>query len=476
MTERDYYHTPETRVLLRTEDVYQTEQADDVASYSDTLLSVVADCKNSGEPQGVNARSMVGKSKRGEVACQLFARIDPATGIIEAAGFKTRGCLAVTGCASAACQLIEGKGVEEALLLSADDIKAFVDGVPSDKVHSLHYVACAVKGLVGDFLVREGAALDELDEAVPCDDGSISCIMAEHCSLREARAEKREAEWQEACACAEANACAEAFDLVRQRTAAGLLTCAADWRELVPTHLMPGEFDELVLSYVPEVEDGAAEVSTRAVACEGSPSPFANRGVGIPKMMRTAENAEPAEMPETPRAFEYDSAPEDDEDFELTPPEGYELVCIDGEWGLVATDAPHAVPMRTPDAAGIVRLEGAERTYLYDSTTMLPEFAQWAFLAAEDDPQFTFAYCVRQDSRVYPRPMAQECFTNAPFHMTPEAVESIWQDVQALPDYADLARTEASNGDVYYFSTRYLEPEHAQSLAEWASVERFMNV
>ena len=41
---------------------------------------------------------------------------------------------------------------------------------------------------------------------------------------------------------------------------------------------------------------------------------------------------------------------------------------------------------------------------------------------------------------------------------------------------ADIERIEASNGDVYFFSTRHLEPAYAQSLAEWASVERFRNV
>lgn len=157
MSERDVYNTPEDRVLLRTKDVYQTESQDDVASYSDRLLSIVADFANSGD-RGFNAQSMVGKSKRGEVACRLFARIDPATGIIEAAGFKTRGCLGMTGCASAACQLIEGKPVEEALQVTVDDVRGFVDGVPAGKVNALHFAACAIQALVGDFLIRDGRA------------------------------------------------------------------------------------------------------------------------------------------------------------------------------------------------------------------------------------------------------------------------------------------------------------------------------
>ena len=100
---RDIYHEPKQKVLLRTADVYQTEVDDEVAGYSDKLLAIVADYHNGGRPEGMNAQAMVGKSKRGEVAFRLFGRINPETRVIEAAGFKTRGCLAMTGCASATC-------------------------------------------------------------------------------------------------------------------------------------------------------------------------------------------------------------------------------------------------------------------------------------------------------------------------------------------------------------------------------------
>ena len=95
---RDIYHEPKQKVLLRTADVYQTEVDDEVAGYSDKLLAIVADYHNGGRPEGMNAQAMVGKSKRGEVAFRLFGRINPETRVIEAAGFKTRGCLAMTGC------------------------------------------------------------------------------------------------------------------------------------------------------------------------------------------------------------------------------------------------------------------------------------------------------------------------------------------------------------------------------------------
>ena len=129
--------------------------------------------------------------------------IDPATppvwvpyikkGIVEwqeafeAAGFKTRGCLAMTGCASATCSMIEGRTFDEALALTIEDVREAVGGVPAGKANTLTFSVEAVRALIGDFLAREGAGLAELDAVVPCDSYSVACLMCEHCSLRDTR-------------------------------------------------------------------------------------------------------------------------------------------------------------------------------------------------------------------------------------------------------------------------------------------------
>ena len=164
---RNVYREVQDRHVLRTADVYQTEIEDGVTGYSDTLLSVVANFRNGGAPEGFNAQSMVGKSKRGEVALRLFAVIDPDTRTFVRAGFKTRGCLAIT----------------------TDDVKTALDGVPVDKVYTLHFAIEAVRALIGDYLVRQGASLEELDAVVPCNSLSVPCMICEHCSLRSTRVE-----------------------------------------------------------------------------------------------------------------------------------------------------------------------------------------------------------------------------------------------------------------------------------------------
>ena len=190
---RDIYHEPKQKVLLRTADVYQTEVDDEVAGYSDKLLAIVADYHNGGRPEGMNAQAMVGKSKRGEVALRLFAVVDDSVAdpVFVKVGFKSRGCLAMTGCASAICSMIEGKTFSQALELTPKDVELAVDGVPKGKGHTTLFAIEAVRGLVGDWMYRCGMSLSEMDEKLPCDEMSVACLMCEHCSLRDTRVEMR---------------------------------------------------------------------------------------------------------------------------------------------------------------------------------------------------------------------------------------------------------------------------------------------
>lgn len=526
MSERNVYRVPEDKVLLRTADVYQTEAQDDVDSYSDKLLAVVADFKNSGSPEDLNAQSMVGKSKRGEVACRLFARIDPDTGIIEAAGFKSRGCLAMTACASVACILIEGKPIEEAFEVSIEDIRECVDDVPPGKVNALHFAVCAIKALVGDFLIREGAQLAELEEATGCSESSISCIMAEHCSLRQSIREMRMDEIEAKRAIEINNALACAIGLIRTRTRNGKLVNEEDLKLVMPACLTFQEFEDELVSKLDEVSCDAVKAGSgideakKAENLASKPSRFASRGVGVPRLfgskdasiedaeqdrlmdaVRIRDAFEPIVADNTPsdavyddaanydensvssdvlstfdHVFDYSKSDANDDDFELVPPEGYELIEVDGVWGLVKSDKPIEPKMRNIDVSGIKMVEGASDKYFYDSDHMSNSFAKLAFLAAEDDPIVTFSYCIRDESKTYPRPMAETSFYNDPISMSKDDVADAWEKIQALPEYSDIKQILASNGDVYYFSTKHLDETYALSLAEWESVGRLYNV
>ena len=150
-------------------------------------------------------------------------------------------------------------------------------------------------------------------------------------------------------------------------------------------------------------------------------------------------------------------------------PDGYRLEQVEGEYVLVPD--PDAQPReREIDCRHIAVLVGQHSYYLYDTDAMAETFAHWAFLAAEDNPLATFVDCVREEGRTYPRPLDASDLKNPPFRMTDEQIADTWEKVRESGEYPDIQRTTASNGDVYYYSTLYMQETLATSLAEWASV------
>ena len=351
----------------------------------------------------------------------------------------------------------------------------------------------------------------------------------------EAADEPTEEELAAARELAENNALADVFDDVRKQSADSHLVTPERWPEigLVPEHMTAEDFEMFVYEWLEdyqaehkeEIEAERAAERAKAAAVRS-----ATRAVGVPpkipnrrleqieadneaKAAETADKApeavedsaeaesaadvdasvqvdnaakaaESAAVAATPAVSEPapgspDDAAEDDQPAEddrspfagLRIPEGYRLEQIEGEWVLVEDE--NAAPVRKEIKCNRIKvLMGMRSYYLYDETLMTASYARWAFLAAEDNPVVTFVECVREDSRVYPRPYAAECLKNPPFRMTDEQIEETWQAVRDSGNYPDIERTEASNGDVYYYSTQYLESGYAASLAEYDAVER----
>ena len=83
--------------------------------------------------------------------------------------------------------MLEGRSLEEALSITPEALAAELDGVPAGKGNTTVFAVEAVHALVGDYLIRQGASVSDLDRVVPCDQDSTACLMCEHCSLRSAR-------------------------------------------------------------------------------------------------------------------------------------------------------------------------------------------------------------------------------------------------------------------------------------------------
>ncbi|WP_417165127.1 hypothetical protein [Senegalimassilia anaerobia] len=384
-----------------------------------------------------------------------------------------------------------------------------------------------VESAVGEVAANQGVAAAGNTEA--------AAAGVDEAPEGEAADEPTEEELAAARELAENNALADVFDDVRKQSADSHLVTPERWPEigLVPEHMTAVDFEMFVYEWLEdyqaehkeEIEAERAAERAKAAAVRS-----ATRAVGVPPKIpnrrleqieadneakaaeaadkapeavedsaeaesaagvdasaqvdNAAKAAESAAVAATPAVSEPalgspDSAAEDDQPAEddrspfagLRIPEGYRLEQIEGEWVLVEDE--NAAPVRKEIKCNRIKvLMGMHSYYLYDETLMTASYARWAFLAAEDNPVVTFVECVREDSRVYPRPYAAECLKNPPFRMTDEQIEETWQAVRDSGNYPDIERTEASNGDVYYYSTQYLESGYAASLAEYDAVER----
>mgnify|MGYP000255462677 CR=1 FL=1 len=186
---RDVYLEPNERAVIRTADVYQTIIDDGVSG----LFRYPA-CRGGELQQRRRARGFQRAEHGGEVQARR-GRVEavrcgssPASGNACARrvqdarlpchdGVRERGLLYDR----------RGKTFDEALAVSAEDVKEALDGVPWDKAHTPVFAVEGVRALVGDWLIRQGATLDRLNRELPCDEYSVTCMLCEHCSLRDSR-------------------------------------------------------------------------------------------------------------------------------------------------------------------------------------------------------------------------------------------------------------------------------------------------
>ena len=340
--------------------------------------------------------------------------------------------------------------------------------------------------------MTEGKPRGVVDGAATADAAPFAAAMEGLESACDARRAGAEATEEAARDLAERNALALAFDDVRAESREGRLVSPGRWVELglVPDHLTDEDFEMLVFERWEDDERAREEAEAKNPAPPARAYRTATRAVGVPPLIGRAaddsasapasslEGAASTEPGESAFADAGALAASDDENpfSGLDIPAGFELVQLEGEWCLVETgEQPEPVELEV-NTEGIKALVGSRSYYLYDSLHMTDVYARWAYLAAEDDPQVTFAECVRQESRVYPRPMPLESLRNAPFRMSVDEIESTWRAVHDSGAYPDLERVVASNGDVYFFSTDHLSRVRAAALAEWDAVERYRNV
>ena len=99
---------------------------------------------------------MVGAPECGDVM-KLQIKVDPASGIIEDAKFKTFGCGSAIASSSLATEWLKGKTVDQALDIKNTDIVNEL-ALPPVKIHCSVLAEDAIKAAIHDYKAKTGDA------------------------------------------------------------------------------------------------------------------------------------------------------------------------------------------------------------------------------------------------------------------------------------------------------------------------------
>ena len=99
---------------------------------------------------------MVGAPACGDVM-KLQIKVNPQTGLIEDAKFKTYGCGSAIASSSLVTEWVKGKSLDEALTIRNTQIAEEL-ALPPVKIHCSILAEDAIKAAVNDYKARSGAA------------------------------------------------------------------------------------------------------------------------------------------------------------------------------------------------------------------------------------------------------------------------------------------------------------------------------
>lgn len=127
-------------------------------AYSDKVIDHYQNPRNVGSLPKDDANvgtGLVGAPECGDVM-KLQVRINPETGIIDDAKFKTFGCGSAIASSSLATEWIKGKKVEEAEAIRNVDIVNELN-LPPVKIHCSVLAEDAIKSAIADYRAKQAA-------------------------------------------------------------------------------------------------------------------------------------------------------------------------------------------------------------------------------------------------------------------------------------------------------------------------------
>jgi nitrogen fixation protein NifU and related proteins len=127
-------------------------------AYSDKVLDHYNHPRNVGSMDKASpdvGTGMVGAPECGDVM-KLQVKVNPATGIIDDAKFKTFGCGSAIASSSLATEWLKGKTVEQALAIKNTQIVEEL-ALPPVKIHCSVLAEDAIKAAIADYKAKQDA-------------------------------------------------------------------------------------------------------------------------------------------------------------------------------------------------------------------------------------------------------------------------------------------------------------------------------
>ncbi len=128
-------------------------------AYSEKVIDHYENPRNVGGFDAVDGSvgtGMVGAPACGDVM-KLQIRVNPATGLIEDAKFKTYGCGSAIASSSLVTEWVKGKTLDQALAIKNTAIAEEL-ALPPVKIHCSILAEDAIKAAVSDYRSRQGGA------------------------------------------------------------------------------------------------------------------------------------------------------------------------------------------------------------------------------------------------------------------------------------------------------------------------------
>lgn len=125
--------------------------------YSEKVMDHFSNPRNVGEIENADGVGQVGNAKCGDIM-KMYLKIED--GIIKDAKFKTFGCGAAVATSSMATELLIGKTIKEAELITNKAVTEALDGLPPVKLHCSVLAEEAIAAALQDYRSKNGLAED----------------------------------------------------------------------------------------------------------------------------------------------------------------------------------------------------------------------------------------------------------------------------------------------------------------------------